>query len=185
MGEAEDGQMVSVIAEAKEAAIRLRRATALDELYVRLHPGMVGLAYLITGDRSVAEDLAQEAFVRLAGRFRHLRHREAFAAYLRRTVVNLGISYLRHVRVERRYVAGQPREEPFAGPAELEVRDELWRALGRLTARQRAAVVLRYYEDLSEQQAAEALGVSVAAVRSQLFRAMEALRRDLGREEER
>src|SRR5215218_8241881 len=76
----------------------------LGELYARHAGAAVGLAYLLTGDRHHAEDLAQEAFVRLAGRFRHLRDVGAFEAYLRRTVVNLFTSQLRRRRLERAYL---------------------------------------------------------------------------------
>jgi RNA polymerase sigma-70 factor (sigma-E family) len=169
--------------EARAGIGQGHRRDSLADLYVRNLPAAIGLAYLITGDRTVAEDLAQDAFVRLAGRFRHLRSPEAFPAYLRRTVVNLCLSHLRHARVERTYLRTQSSRPPAAAGLDLETRDEVWQAVRRLTARQRAAVVLRLYEDLSEREAAEALGVSVPAVRSQLARAMEALRRQLGKGE--
>jgi len=86
----------------------------LAELYIRQVPSAIGLAYLITGDRHMAEDLAQEAFVRLAGRFGHLRAPEAFDAYLRKTVVNLCLSHLRRRRVESAYLERE-RHEPGRG----------------------------------------------------------------------
>src|SRR5437867_2269988 len=159
-------------------------AGSLTDLYVRHMPGAIGLAFLLVGDRSLAEDLAQEAFVRLTGRFRHLRAPEAFPSYLRRTVLNLCLSHLRRARVERAWLEkeqGRARDTAWGEP-DLTARDELWEALHRLTARQRAAVVLRYYEDLSEHQAAEAMGVSVPAVRSLVARGMETLRRHVRRE---
>jgi RNA polymerase sigma factor (sigma-70 family) len=64
-------------------------AGRLEDLYVRNAPGALRLAYFLTGNRELAEDLVQEAFVRVAGRFRHLRMPDAFDAYLRRTIVNL------------------------------------------------------------------------------------------------
>ena len=70
----------------------------LAELYRRHAPDAVRLAYLLTGDRVLAEDLVQDAFVKLAGRFRDLRDPDAFAAYLRRTVVNLTNSHWRRTR---------------------------------------------------------------------------------------
>jgi DNA-directed RNA polymerase specialized sigma24 family protein len=77
------------------------RTAALDEVY-RLHAGKAkALAYILSGDMGVAEDLVQDAFVRLAGRFNHLRSHEALEAYLRRTVVNLHVSRLRRVRRDR------------------------------------------------------------------------------------
>ena len=74
----------------------------LADLYVAHAPEAVRLAFLLTGDAGLAEDLVQDAFARLVGRLRHLRDPTAFGAYLRRTVVNLATSHFRHRRVERR-----------------------------------------------------------------------------------
>jgi RNA polymerase sigma factor (sigma-70 family) len=76
----------------------------LANLYVTHAPDGIRLAFLLTGDWAVAEDLVQEAFVRLVGRLRHLRDPAAFSAYLRRTIVNLATSHFRHRRVERDYL---------------------------------------------------------------------------------
>src|ERR687887_2103997 len=76
----------------------------LGDLYLRHADEAVRLAYLLTGDRHLAEDLVQDAFVRLAGRLVHLRDPGAFHAYLRRTIVNLSNSYFRRRRVERAYL---------------------------------------------------------------------------------
>src|SRR5438552_12969086 len=76
----------------------------IGELYLRHADAAVRLAYLLTGDRALAEDLVQDAFVRLAGRLVHLRDPGAFDAYLRKTVVNLSHSYLRRKRVEGMYL---------------------------------------------------------------------------------
>jgi len=151
---------------------------SLAELFVRQVPRAVAIAYLMTGDRGIAEDLAQEAFIRLTGRFRHLRAPDAFDAYLRRTVVNLSISHLRRRRVERAYLERERRLPPGSAGImpDVGVREELWSVVLELPARQRAALVLRYYEDLSERQTAEILGTSVAAVRSLVSRGVEALR---------
>jgi RNA polymerase sigma-70 factor (sigma-E family) len=152
----------------------------LGELYLRHAPAARSLAYLLTGDRHLAEDLVQEAFVRLTGRFRHLRNPDAFGSYLRRTVVNLHTSHLRRRRLERAYLERRGREAAIEGAGgslpDVAGRQDLWRALQTLPARQRAAVVLRYYEDLSESEAADALGCSLAAVKSLVARAMETLR---------
>src|SRR5206468_5830396 len=75
----------------------------LGDLYVRHAPEALRLAYLLTGDRGLAEDLVQDAFVRLAGRMIHLRSPGGFHAYLRTTVVNLVRSHGRHRRVEARF----------------------------------------------------------------------------------
>ena len=159
-------------------------ANGLADLYERHAPAAGRLAYLLTGDRALAEDLVQEAFVRVVGRFRHLRVPDAFEAYLRRTIVNLHTSHLRRRRLERAYLereGGVARAGPTVMP-DVGVREELWRALLDLPPRQRVAVVLRYYEDLSERETADALRCSVAAVKSLTARAMETLRARIGSE---
>jgi len=155
----------------------------LAELYRRHAPDAVRLAYLLTGDRVLAEDLVQDAFVKLAGRFRDLRDPDAFAAYLRRTVVNLTNSHWRRTRLERAHAEREGRrlrDAPVAA-AGTEERDELWTVLRRLPRRQRAAIVLRYYEDLSEARIAEVLGVRPGTVKSLVSRGMDALRAEVTR----
>ena len=151
----------------------------LAELYVRSAPAANRLAYLLTGDRGQAEDLVHDAFVRCVGRFGHLRAHEAFDAYLRRTIVNLHTSRLRRVRLEREYLATEAaRVERGASGSmpDVATREDLWRRLRTLPARQRAVLVLRYYEDLSEREAADAMRCSIAAVKSLTARATAALR---------
>lgn len=149
----------------------------LEELYERHAPGAVRLAFLLTADRERSRDIAQDAFVRVAGRFRHLRFPDAFDAYLRRTVINLCTSQFRRDRLEREHLRREAAARPgVAEPPELDSRDELRRALRRLPVRQRAAIVLRYYEDLTEADVAAAMGCSVTAARSLVARGMETLR---------
>ena len=162
-------------------------AGALGELYTRHVPAAIRFAYLLTGERPEAEDLAHEAFVRCVGRFSHLRAREAFHAYLRRAVVNLHTSGVRRSMIERDWLQKEGARKATAAAAtiDLEAREELWRALAALPARQRAALVLRYYEDLSERDTAATLGCSVAAVKSLVARGSEALRSEITRGEDR
>jgi RNA polymerase sigma-70 factor (sigma-E family) len=151
----------------------------LADLYVRHVPAANRLAYLLTGDRGQAEDLVHDAFVRCVGRFGHLRAHEAFDAYLRRTIVNLHTSRLRRVRVERAYLATEAARLGRGAVTTLPDvagREDMWRRLQRLSARQRAVLVLRFYEDLSERETADAMRTSVAAVKSLTARAMAALR---------
>ncbi len=120
------------------------------------------LAYLLTGDSDLAEDLVQDAF----------------DAYLRRTIVNLSYSAFRRRRVERAYLATEAARGlvlPVTLP-DVEAADEMWTQLRGLAARQRAVLVLRYYEDLSEQQTADVLGTSVATVKSLTSRGLAAMR---------
>src|SRR5580765_4525230 len=115
----------------------------LSELYRAHSAGAVRLAFLITGDRALAEDLVQDAFVRLAGRLVHLRDQQAFEAYLRRTVVNISNSYFRRRKVERAFMEsarGALDPQGTQRAPSMDDREDLWRALGGLTARQRAAV---------------------------------------------
>jgi RNA polymerase sigma-70 factor (sigma-E family) len=157
--------------------------SGLQDLYVRHAPAALRLAYFVSGDREVARDLVQDAFVRVSGRFRHLRQPDEFDVYLRRTIVNLHTSRLRRLKVERSSLA---REASMPVPATVEtdhaVRDEMWHAILGLPPRQRAAIVLRYYEDLSERQAAEVLRCSVGAVNQLVVRAMASLRERIGEE---
>ena len=158
-------------------------AGRIADLYER-HVSAAGrFAYLLTGDRGQAEDLVQEAFVRVIGRFGHLRVPDAFEAYLRRTIVNLHTSTLRRRQVERGYLRRtRQRAEPSAHMPDVGAREDLWRALGELTPRQRAAIVLRFYEDLSERETAGVLRCSPAAVKSLVARAMDSLRATIGSE---
>jgi RNA polymerase sigma-70 factor (sigma-E family) len=164
------------------------QAGRLGELYREHAEQAMRLAYLLTGDRVLAEDLVQEAFVRVAGRFAHLRDPDAFGAYLRRSVVNLANSHFRRRRVERAYLSRATSDSSIgagigpAGPS-VEDRDQLWHALGRLPQRQRAAIVLRYYEDLSEARIAELLRCRPGTVKSLLSRGLEAMRTDIGGDE--
>jgi RNA polymerase sigma-70 factor (sigma-E family) len=157
----------------------------IDELYARHIGTGVRLAFLLTGDRGHAEDLAQEAFIRCIGRFRHLRQPDAFEAYFRRAIVNLHTSGLRRRRLERAWLhrEGASSAARVSTQPDVGAREDLWRALATLPPRQRAALVLRYYEDLSEHDAAQVLGCSVAALKSLVARGSETLR-DLIRGEE-
>ena len=159
----------------------------IGEMYVRHADAAARLAFLLTGDLWLAEDLVQDAFVKLAGRLVHLRDEAAFDAYLRKTIVNLSRSYFRRKRVERSYlerVRGEIRSDAVARPERLvEEHDELWRALSQLSHRQRAAIVLRFYEDLSEVEVAEMLNCAPGTVKSLVSRGLDRLRGEVGRED--
>lgn len=150
---------------------------SLQELY-RVHsPDALRLAYLLVGDREAAADLVQDAFVRLLGRYRDLRDVDHFEAYLRKTVVNLSKDHHRKRATERSYIARHsPGEE---GDHALDPDEELHVALLKLPERQRAAIALRYLEDLSEQQTADVMDTTVAAVKSLTQRGSATLRRHL------
>jgi RNA polymerase sigma-70 factor (sigma-E family) len=163
-----------------ETTSRDRQAAGgrLDELYRAHAPDALRLAYLLTGDRGLAEDLAQDAFVKVFGRFHDLRNRDAFWWYLRRTIVNLSRSHFRRRRVERAWLERQHVDEAQSDP-DVGERERLRAALQLLRPEQRAAIVLRYFEDLSEADTAQALGVAVGTVKSMVSRGMERLRKEL------
>jgi RNA polymerase sigma-70 factor (sigma-E family) len=150
----------------------------LEELYRAHAPDALRLAYLLTGDRGLAEDLAQDAFVKVFGRFHDLRNRDAFWWYLRRTIVNLSRSHFRRRRVERAWLERQHVDEARIDP-DVGERERLRGALQLLRPEQRAAIVLRYFEDLSEADTAQVLGVAVGTVKSMVSRGMERLRKEL------
>jgi len=158
-------------------------ASTLEDVYLRHASAALRLAYFLSGDAETARDLVQDAFGRLAGRFRYLQQPDAFDTYLRRTIVNLHTSRLRRLKVERSSLV---REAAFQVDVVAneghEVRDEMWQAILGLPPRQRAAVVLRYYEDLSERQAADVLRCSVGALNQLVARAMANLRARMGEE---
>jgi len=137
-------------------------------------------AYLLTGDRGDAEDLLQTALARLAVSWHRVQAREALDAYVRRTMVHQQISHWRRRRVPSVSVADVPETTSSGSIPGPETRLVLWTALQRLPARQRAAVVLRFWEDLSETETAAVLGCAVGTVKSQTSRALAKLRADTG-----
>ena len=145
------------------------------------HREAVRLAYLLTGDHHQAEDIVADALTKVwkqweKGRVDNVR------AYLRRAVVNESNSKLRRRYLERRQVSTRSGDDRGVRLVDEHAadRDQVWQALQRLPERQRAAIVLRYYEDLSEADAAEVLEVSVGTVKSQTSRGLDRLRELLG-----
>jgi RNA polymerase sigma-70 factor (sigma-E family) len=150
----------------------------LTALYVSHYRELVRLAAFLTSDRDNAEEIVQDAYVKVHGSWRGVRELDKAEAYLRTTVVNLSRSRLR-----RRQVAAKHRPEPLRDMASAETsaletvqREAVLRALRALPRRQREAVVLRYYGDLTEAQTAAAMGCSVGSVKSHTSRAMTTLR---------
>lgn len=149
--------------------------TSFVELYRAQYAPMVRLAYLLTGSNALAEEVVQEAFVRVRG---HLAEVNGPVGYLRTTVVNGCKNLHRRSAVERRYLDSGRRD--LVAEAVADATDELADALGALPYRQRAVVVLRYYLDLSEAEIAEVLGCRPGTVKSLAHRALAELRRSLG-----
>lgn len=138
-------------------------------------------AYLLTGDRDDAEDLLQTALAKAYLSWDRIRDPAAAHAYVRRVLVTTHTSWWRRRR-DREVVTDTVPQPSSArdATADADLHDALWSALLRLPRRQRAAVVLRYYEDLSEAETAAVLGVSVGTVKSTTSRALAKLRDDTG-----
>lgn len=167
--------MICVSTMTSERAASADRSR-LESLYERHAPDAIRAAYLLTGDRALAEDLVQDAFVRLATRFVDLREPDAFAAYLRKTVVNLARMHFRSSTRRRRREEHAARDDAATREHAVDARDEIVRALARIPERQRAALVLRYYLDLTESETADALGCRIGTVKSLTSRGLAALR---------
>ncbi|MER7460494.1 SigE family RNA polymerase sigma factor [Micromonospora sp. NPDC126480] len=136
-------------------------------------------AYLVCGNRHQAEDLLQDALLKLALRWSSVREGDP-AAYVRTILYRDAVSWWRRRR--REWLAAYPPEQ-VARDGDGDLRLVLHRALGQLPPRQRAVLVLRYFEDMTEAATAEALGVSVGTVKSQCHAALRRLREvapDLG-----
>ena len=137
------------------------------------------IGFLLTGDWDQAEELAQEAMARTFAAWSRIRGYDRPAAYARKVLVNRHRSLLRRAVVEARHtLTSRPQEwhEPDFGGDDL----VLWQALRQLAARQRAAIVLRYYLDLPEAEVACLLGVPVGTVKSLVHRGLARLRDRLG-----
>ncbi|GII89966.1 RNA polymerase sigma factor [Sinosporangium siamense] len=151
---------------------------AVTALYSAHYRSLVRLAVLLVRDMATAEEVVQDAFVAIHGAWRRLRDPDKALAYLRQSVVNRSRSVLRHRAVVEKYA---PKGLPDAPSAEHGAIGELERgavieALRNLPTRQREALVLRYYGDLSEAEIAHAMGISKGAVKSHTARGMAALR---------
>ena len=146
--------------------------------YVRAREhALLRAAYLVCGDAHLAEDLLQQAFTKVALRWDRLRH-ENPDAYIRRILYRDAVSAWRRTRRETT-VAELPENGTEDLPAEVLDRIQLEQALATLTPKQRAVVVLRYFEDRTEVDTAEVLGVSVGTVKSQTHAAIARLRERL------
>jgi RNA polymerase sigma-70 factor (sigma-E family) len=152
--------------------------------YVRARrPVLLRTARSLTANPSDAEDLLQTALTKTYVAWERIEDHRALDGYVRRALLNTRTSQWRKRRVDEFACDELPEPEPAPGededPAERQaLHDAMWRAIMKLPARQRAMVVLRYYEDLSEVQTAEVLGVSVGTVKSAVSRALGKLRED-------
>lgn len=166
---------------------RARRASQRDEilaLYEAHHTDLVRFASFVAPEPAMAEDLVHEAFVKFYGARNRVTDPTKVAAYLRTTVLNLARGRARHLGVVRR---NRPDPRPDVASAEhnalrADTQARVVAALRHLSDRQRACLVLRHYEDRSESEIAEILGISIGSVRTHVHRGMEALGRLLAAE---
>ena len=151
---------------------------AVVELYSQHYRALVRLAALLLRDTPTAEEVVQDSFVAMHGGWQRLRDTEKALAYLRQAVVNRSRSVLRHRTVVDKNLQKAPPDMPSAehGALVLLERHAVVAALRGLPDRQREAIVLRYYADLSEAEIAAAMGISRGAVKSHTARGMSALR---------
>jgi len=165
-----------------EGAIASGRAsTRLDrigEWFTAEYDNLLRFALLISGDHATSEDLVHEAFVRL---YRSERQIEAngFPAYARRTILNIQRSAFRRFRSERRAIAAHGAEGHAEHPVPA---PHVWKAVLALPRQQRACVVLRYYEGMTDQEIAHTLGVGHGTIKKAMNRALTSLRAEIGEE---
>ena len=153
-----------------------------DEWVAARGPGLLRLAYVLTGNRADAEDAVQDALSRALPRWEHIRSVGDPDAYVRRMVVNAHTSWWRRFRRRETPVAEAFTPVVDAGPG-AEEKDRVWRACLALPEAQRVAVVLRYYEQLEYAEIAVLTGVAEGSVRSRVSRGLAALRTSLDEED--
>ncbi len=139
---------------------------------------LLRMAYLLTHNRADAEDLVQAALAKAYQAWDRIEDQGAVDGYVRRAMVNTHISWWRRRRVEEYPTDDIPEQAVADHAGDSELQDALRRAIERLPRRMRAAVVLRYYEDMSEAEIADVLGVSQGTVKSTVSRAVAKLRID-------
>lgn len=140
-------------------------------------PALLRTAYLLTGDRDQAEDVLQTALAKLYLSWDKVRDRGAVDAYVRRIIVNENNSVWRRGWKRREHATDVvPEGAPHLDAYDEGTADALWQVVRTLPRRARAVVVLRYYEQLTEAETADVLGISVGTVKSQTSRALATLR---------
>lgn len=159
----------------------VERESALVRLFDGHHARLLRLAVLLGAEQD-AEDIVAEAFCELHRRWYRLRDPEAGPGYLRSVVVNLVRMRIRHLKVLRKHTAVDESNIESAESTALLREDQrrVVAALKALPARQREALVLRYWMDLKEAEIAEAMGISKGAVKSHISRGMHTLSQTMG-----
>ena len=163
-----------------QATVASTRDVEFSEYMAARQPSLLRTAYLLTGDQHTAEDLVQTALAKLYLSWDRVQDRESVDGYVRRILVNEHNSLWRRPWKRRERTSADLPDQPAAHAPAAGHDPDLWALVQTLPAKQRAALVLRYYEELSEAETAAVLGVSVGTVKSQTSRALTALRTRAG-----
>ena len=158
------------------AVRRQQDVSAFTDLVTTRSGALFRTAYLVVGDHHLAQDLLQEALVKAYAAWPKLRDPSKAEAYVRRTIVTTATSWRRRRSFHERPVDTVPELPRDDATEQVAVQDAVWAELRALPPRQRAALVLRFYEDLTEAQTAEAMGCSIGTVKSQVSEALTKLR---------
>jgi RNA polymerase sigma-70 factor (sigma-E family) len=156
-----------------------RTRTRDEEFAAYMHarqPSLLRTAYLLTGDRHTAEDLVQTALAKLYLSWDKVEQRGSIDGYVRRILVNENNSLWRRGWKKREYTTHDLPDDHVTDEYDEGQRAAVWEVVQTLPRKARAVVVLRYYEQLSEAEIADALGISVGTVKSQASRALATLR---------
>ncbi|MDG4822313.1 SigE family RNA polymerase sigma factor [Asanoa sp. WMMD1127] len=145
--------------------------------------GLLRYAVMLSGDPHLAQDLVQETMIRVQLNWRKVVRAEAPERYVRRMITNQYLDWRRGSWLRRVLLRAEPDESATVVPVDhaqvTADRDQIWSWLARLPKAQRAALVLRYYEDLPDAEIAEILGCAVGTVRSSISRALATLRAEM------
>jgi RNA polymerase sigma-70 factor (sigma-E family) len=173
-----DRPLLSVVLGSASSRVAAEADRAITAMYHAEYRSLVRMSAVLLGDVGTAEEVVQDSFIAMHGAWRRLRDADKALHYLRRSVMNRSRSVLRHRVVVDKHM---PAREPDMPSAEQSVitlfeRSAVIAALRSLPARQREALVLRYYLDLSEEEVAAAMSISRGAVKSHTARGKAALR---------
>lgn len=155
------------------------RTTSYEDFVVARSPSLFRTAFLLTGNRADAEDLLQTALVKVYAGWRKVARADSPEAYARRILVNAFMSSRRPARITRERLVHSPPDAATHDPDPAD-RLALWPLVEALPPRQRAVVVLRYYEGLSEREIADTLRIAPGTVKSTCSAALRALRETMG-----
>ncbi|MBT8164827.1 MAG: sigma-70 family RNA polymerase sigma factor [Acidimicrobiia bacterium] len=170
-----------IVSEPESGARALPLREAFPAFYRREYPKMVAIAAAVSGNRSIAEDLAQEAMLRAHRHWDRVSTYERPGAWVRRATINLSLSATKRASAEMRRMLRIAESSTLPEPDVAD--DRIWKAVAKLPGKQRAAIALHYLEDRLIDEIADILKVSNATARVHLHRGRQALATALGSEE--